>query len=34
MFGVVQFLTYSLQQTLGLSPIQTRFAFVPIVLDG
>jgi hypothetical protein len=30
MFGVVLFLTYSLQQTIGLPPMQTGFAGVTI----
>jgi EmrB/QacA subfamily drug resistance transporter len=31
MFGVFLFLTYYLQQTLGYSPIETGFAFLPMV---
>jgi EmrB/QacA subfamily drug resistance transporter len=31
MFGVFLFLTYYLQQTLGLSPIQTGLAFLPMI---
>jgi EmrB/QacA subfamily drug resistance transporter len=31
MFGVFLFLTYFLQQTLGYSPIQTGFAFLPML---
>jgi EmrB/QacA subfamily drug resistance transporter len=31
MFGVFLFLTYYLQQTLGFSPIETGFAFLPMV---
>jgi EmrB/QacA subfamily drug resistance transporter len=31
MFGVFLFLTYYLQQTLGYSPIQTGFAFLPML---
>jgi EmrB/QacA subfamily drug resistance transporter len=31
MFGVFLFLTYYLQQTLGFSPVQTGFAFLPMV---
>jgi hypothetical protein len=30
MFGVVLFVTYSLQQTIGLPPMQTGFAGVTI----
>jgi predicted MFS family arabinose efflux permease len=30
MFGVFLFLTYYMQQTLGFSPIQTGFAFLPM----
>ena len=31
MFGVFLFLTYYLQQTLGFSPVETGFAFLPMV---
>jgi EmrB/QacA subfamily drug resistance transporter len=31
MFGVFLFLTYYLQQTLGFSPIETGFAFLPMI---
>jgi Na+/melibiose symporter-like transporter len=31
MFGVFLFLTYYLQQTLGYSPIETGFAFLPML---
>jgi predicted MFS family arabinose efflux permease len=31
MFGVFLFLTYYLQQTLGYTPIETGFAFLPML---
>lgn len=32
MFGVFLFLTYYLQQTLGMSPVETGFAFLPMIV--